>query len=60
MAANLAADSTKGKNNDLTPSQEKSYDCAVIGTGPAGMIAALALASNGLETVLIGPPVNLN
>ncbi|KZK98473.1 MULTISPECIES: UbiH/UbiF family hydroxylase [unclassified Pseudovibrio] len=60
MAANLAADSTKGKNNNLTPSQEKSYDCAVIGTGPAGMIAALALASNGLETVLIGPPVNLN
>lgn len=60
MAANLATDSTKGKSKDPTPAQEKSYDCAVIGTGPAGMIAALALAGSGLETVLVGPPVNFN
>ncbi len=60
MAANLATNSPKGKSKGLTPAQEKTYDCAVIGTGPAGMIAALALAGSGLETVLVGPPVNFN
>lgn len=40
--------------------QDRLFDCAVVGTGPAGMIAALALAHAGLDTVLIGPPVNLD
>lgn len=39
--------------------QDRLFDCAVVGTGPAGMITALALAHAGLDTVLIGPPVNL-
>lgn len=32
------------------------YDCAIIGAGPAGLIAALALQETGLNTVCIGPP----
>ncbi len=31
------------------------YDTAVIGTGPAGLTAALALASTGCRTVIAGP-----
>ncbi|MBV6657267.1 MAG: FAD-dependent monooxygenase [Devosiaceae bacterium] len=34
------------------------YDCAVVGTGPSGMIAALAAAHAGLTSVLVGPPIN--
>lgn len=34
MAANLASDSTKGQSKNNTPSQEKSYDCAVIAQAP--------------------------
>jgi 2-octaprenyl-6-methoxyphenol hydroxylase len=33
-----------------------NYDCAVIGAGPAGLIATLALQQNGLNTICIGPP----
>ena len=32
-----------------------SVDVAIVGTGPAGLAAALALAGLGLETVCIGP-----
>ena len=31
-------------------------EAAVIGTGPAGLATALALARAGIETALIGPP----
>lgn len=31
-------------------------DCAVIGAGPAGLVAALALARRGLRVALIGTP----
>jgi 2-octaprenyl-6-methoxyphenol hydroxylase len=31
-------------------------EAAVIGTGPAGLSTALALASAGIETALVGPP----
>jgi len=31
-------------------------DVAVVGGGPAGLIAALALASAGVETLLVSPP----
>lgn len=34
-------------------------DIVVAGTGPAGLIAALALAQDGFSVVLAGPPVNL-
>lgn len=33
---------------------------AVIGAGPAGMLAALALAQQGYQSVLIGPSTNAN
>jgi len=33
-----------------------SYDVAVIGTGPAGLAAALALAGLGVRVTAIGPP----
>ncbi len=34
------------------------YDAAIIGAGPAGLTAALALASIGCRTVIAGPPFN--
>lgn len=34
----------------------KSYDVAVVGAGPAGIAAALALAHVGATVALIGPP----
>jgi 2-octaprenyl-6-methoxyphenol hydroxylase len=38
--------------------QERRFEAAVIGAGPAGMIAALALAHKGLEVALLGPPAS--
>ena len=32
-------------------------EAAVVGRGPAGLVAAIALASAGVETLLIAPPV---
>lgn len=60
MTAKMERSSTQDNNALALPMQAKSFECAVVGTGPAGMIAALALAKNGIETVLVGPPVNLN
>jgi 2-octaprenyl-6-methoxyphenol hydroxylase len=37
-----------------------SKQIAIAGSGPAGMIAALALAKNGYEVVLIGPQASEN
>jgi 2-octaprenyl-6-methoxyphenol hydroxylase len=34
------------------------YDAAVIGAGPAGLTAAVALASTGCRTAIAGPPFN--
>ena len=33
----------------------KMRDVAVVGTGPSGLVAALALAHVGADTVVIGP-----
>jgi 2-octaprenyl-6-methoxyphenol hydroxylase len=33
-------------------------DIVIAGTGPAGLLAALALAQAGLSAILVGPPVN--
>jgi 2-octaprenyl-6-methoxyphenol hydroxylase len=38
-----------------SPSAEKSYDVAVVGTGPSGLVAALALGKVGASVVVIGP-----
>lgn len=38
----------------------ETFECVVVGTGPAGMIAALALASRGVRTALVGPAPNMN
>ncbi len=34
-------------------------EIAVVGTGPAGLLAALSLARLGFDTALVGPPPNL-
>lgn len=34
------------------------YDAVVIGAGPAGLVTAICLASNGLHTAIAGPPYN--
>src|SRR3954465_12309482 len=37
--------------------KNQSFEIAVVGAGPAGLIAALALAGAGIETALVvGPP----
>jgi len=37
---------------------EQGFHAIVAGTGPAGLIAALALARAGLSVALVGPPAN--
>ncbi|WP_068312655.1 UbiH/UbiF family hydroxylase [Polycladidibacter hongkongensis] len=46
-------------NSATAPNTQQHYQIAVVGAGPAGMIAALAFASQGFEVALIGPPANL-
>ena len=33
-----------------------TFECVVVGTGPAGLAAALALAAVGVEVAVVGPP----
>lgn len=40
-------------------SMTMNSDIVVAGTGPAGLMAALALGRAGFSVVLVGPPVNL-
>src|SRR5438876_1829428 len=42
------------KGIDVSP-VEQARDIAVVGSGPAGLAAALALAHVGADVVLIGP-----
>ena len=43
-----------------SPSADKTYDAAVVGTGPSGLVAALALGKVGASVVALGPaPQNL-
>lgn len=37
------------------PGEQRIFDVAVVGTGPSGLVAALALAQIGAEIVAIGP-----
>src|SRR5215813_8063281 len=34
----------------------KKFETAVIGAGPTGLVAALALARMGVDVALVGPP----
>lgn len=34
------------------------FDCAVVGAGPAGLIAGLAMREAGFKTAVIGPPAD--
>ena len=40
-------------NSDPTPSDPMTYDAVVVGAGPAGSSAALALARAGRSVVLV-------
>ncbi|MHC5307220.1 UbiH/UbiF family hydroxylase [Bartonella sp. LJL80] len=42
------------------PAKEQKKTIAVIGAGPAGMLAALTLAKSGFESYLVGPETNAN
>jgi 2-octaprenyl-6-methoxyphenol hydroxylase len=37
-------------------SHDRTYDVAVVGLGPSGLVAALALAHVGADVVAVGPP----
>lgn len=43
-----------------TPTNREKTSIAIIGAGPAGMLAALALASKGHSSILVGPETNSN
>jgi 2-octaprenyl-6-methoxyphenol hydroxylase len=50
-----------GKNGMMRPmAATATYDCEilVVGTGPAGLVAALAMARAGFTTISVGPPVD--
>jgi 2-octaprenyl-6-methoxyphenol hydroxylase len=42
-------------SDNETPSPEATHDVAVVGTGPSGLVAALALHEIGASVVAIGP-----
>jgi 2-octaprenyl-6-methoxyphenol hydroxylase len=42
----------------MTNSEAADFDVAVIGAGPAGLIAGLAMAEMGFATAIIGPPAD--
>jgi 2-octaprenyl-6-methoxyphenol hydroxylase len=41
-----------------SPSADRIYDVAVVGTGPSGLVAALALGTVGASVVTLGPLPN--
>lgn len=43
-----------------TPTNKEKTSIAIIGAGPAGMLAALALANKGHSSILVGPETNSN
>lgn len=42
----------------MTKSEGATVDVAVVGAGPAGLIAGLAMAEVGFKTAIIGPPAD--
>ncbi|MDP1907733.1 MAG: FAD-dependent monooxygenase, partial [Hyphomicrobium sp.] len=40
----------------MSKNQALTADAAVVGAGPSGLVAALALAKGGIKTVLFAPP----
>ncbi len=60
MTDHTATESDASRSTFLVVPQTTDFEVAVVGSGPAGMIAALALASQGLQTALVGPAVNLD
>lgn len=48
------------QESDAVSNEQKPHDLAVVGAGPAGLVAALAASHLGLSTVLVGPRANVD